>query len=258
MDGPLADVAFLAASDNRVRVLTALLDGPAARRDLQEAVDASRSTVARILDDAATRGWVDSEGTSYWLTPLGEGLVTDFRSFLSSVEGYHHLGELVNHLPPPAFDLDFRHLRDAEVVEFSAADPMAPFSRATELYAGMGERYRGLNSTALPDVVGQLLDRVEAQNVDFEQVLEDSFLEIVRTDDERTATWNRVGDRLWEYEGTVPINLQLIDDTVMVWLGPTRDEATGLLVSENDAVRSWAEELYREYQAESVALESVY
>lgn len=56
---------------NRVEVLTALVDGEATRRDLQEAVDGSRSTVARIFDEVQERRWVDSEGTRYWLTPLG-------------------------------------------------------------------------------------------------------------------------------------------------------------------------------------------
>lgn len=78
MDDSLKAVQFLADSLNRVQVLSELVDRRATRRELQEKVNASRSTVARILDEAQTRGWVDSKGSQYRLTPLGEAMVTDF------------------------------------------------------------------------------------------------------------------------------------------------------------------------------------
>jgi predicted transcriptional regulator len=256
MEDSLEAVGFLANSANRVQVLTALVDERATRRELQEEVDASRSTVARILDEAGTRGWVDSEGTRYWLTPLGEAMVTDFRSYLSSVEGYQHLGDMVNKLPPPVFSLDFRHLRDAEITEPTPEDQTAPFTRAFDLFRETSD-YRGLNNGSLPEHVKVLCDRFEAGRLDFEQVFEGAFLETIRADPERKAVWDALSDRVLLYDGTVPINVQIVDERVLVWLGENRGETAGLLESENTAVLDWAESLYEEYRAQAEPLEEL-
>lgn len=253
MEPSLEDVRFLANSSNRVQVLTALGGGQATRRDIQEDVDGSRSTVARILDEAQTRGWVDSEGTRYWLTPLGEAMVSDFRTYLSKVEGHQHLGDMVNHLPPPLFSLDARHYRDAEVVELTPDNPAAPFSRAYEVFRDAGE-YRGLNSTALPEHVKVLRDRVARGVLDFEQVMERDFVETIRDEPERSAVWQTLTDRVLVYDDVVPINVHVVDGTVLVWLGRTRDEVAGLFVSESSAVVRWAESLYEEYRADAEPL----
>lgn len=253
MESSLEAVRFLANSANRVEVLTALADGEATRRDLQEAVDGSRSTVARILDEAQERAWVDSEGTRYWLTPLGEAMVSDFRSYLATVDGHQHLGELVNHLPPPLFSLDARHYRDADIVERTHDNPAAPFTRALEVFREATE-YRGLNSTALPDHVKVLRERVEAGRLDFDQVFEKAFVETIRADPERSAQWESLSECVWVYEGIVPINVHIIDGVVLVWLGQTRNEVEGLFVSENAAVVTWAESLYEDYLSESEPL----
>lgn len=252
MKFPLEDVRFLAGSANRVGVLTTLLDGQASRRDLQEEVGASRSTVARILGGAQDRGWVASEGSEYWLTPFGEAMVTDFRSYLETLEGYQHLGDMVNHLPPPLFSLDARHLRDAEIVEVTDYNPTAPLDRAYELFCEATD-YRGLNQTSFPEAAKILKDRFEQGRLDFEQVFEKGLLETFRAEPDRAALWEPLSVRVWLYEGIVPINMHLVDGTVMVWLGP-RGEMKGLLISENSAVLTWAESIYEEYLMESEPL----
>jgi predicted transcriptional regulator len=256
MESSLEAVQFLANSANRVEVLTALVDGPTGRRELQEGVDASRSTVSRVLDEAETRGWVDSEGSRYWATPLGESLLLDFRSYLESVEGHRRLGDAVNHFPPPLFELDFRHLRDASLVESTVEDPSAPFTRALDLY-GEATEYRGLNSTSLPRHERVLLEGAAAGDIAFGQVFERAFVETLLADPERASRWEPLSDRVWVHDGVVPINVQVVDDTVLVWLGKTRGEVAGLLESRNPAVLSWAEGLYEEYRRGAEPLSAV-
>lgn len=253
MEHSLEAIRFLANSANRVQVLTALVDQRVSRRELQEEVNCSRSTVSRILNEAEKRGWVDSEGSQYRITPLGESMLTDFRSYLETVQGHQHIGNLVNHFPPPLFSLDFRHLRDAKVIERTVENPGAPYDRALDLFHEATE-YRGLNSTSLPKHAKVLLDRVEEGRLDFVQVFEAVFIETIRADPERAAMWRSVSDRVWEYKGVVPINLQIVNERVLVWLGKTREEPAGLLESENPAVLSWGESLYEEYQTEAEPL----
>lgn len=261
MESLLEAVQFLANSANRVRVLSALVDGRATRRDLQDEVGGSRSTVARILDEAQKQGWVDSEGSRYWLTPLGETMVTDFRSYLETVEGVHHIGEMLNHFPPPLLSLDCRHLRDAVVIEPRVEDPAAPHSRAFECLQGATE-YRGLSHTATPETGRVLRNQVYEGRLDYEHVVEKAFVEAWLADPERAATLadltEGVREWIWIYDGVVPISLHIVDGKVLVWLGKTRVEVAGLLESENPEVLSWAESLYTEYRTEAEPLSELW
>lgn len=250
MESPLEAVQFLANSANRVQVLTTLVGRRATRRELQNEVGASRSTVARILEAGETRGWVASEGSRYWLTPFGETMVTDFSSYLETVAGLYHLGEMVDHLPPPLRTLDCRYFRDAVVVEPTSEDPAAPFTRAFELFQRATE-HRGLTHTSFPHFARVLADRVEEGHADSEHVIEKAFVDALQPDSDRAEIWASMSEWVWLYDGTVPISLHIIDGTVLVWLGATRDTVAGLLETENDTVLSWAESLYAEYRSRS-------
>ncbi len=254
MAGPLGTVEYLAASENRVQVLSTLSDGPATRRELQTATAASRSTVARILSETQDRGWVASAGDDYRLTPLGEAIVTDFLAYLASVEGVHRLDDAVNHLPPPLRTVDLAALRDAEVIKSEPDNPAAPFTRALDAFE-TASTHRGLTHTSLPDHAAVLQERTLAGDLEFEHVFERSFIETIRDDPERRERWVPIADRVYVYEGVVPINLHLVDGTVLVWLGRDRGDVMGLLVSENPTILDWAESLYEDYRADADPLE---
>jgi predicted transcriptional regulator len=261
MERSLEAIQFLAGSANRVAVLSALSHGRATRRDLQEKVDGSRSTVARLLSEAEVRAWVDSEGSRYWLTPLGETMVEGFQSYVETVEGVQHLGEMVNHVPPPLRSIDFRELRDAEIIEPSASDPAAPFTRAYELFQ-RAVTFRGLQHTAFPHFVRLLRDGLaDGRLEDSEAIIEAAFLETVRANPERRALWASFVDlergRTLVYDGTVPVSFHIINERAVVWLGETREAVAGLLVSENPAVLRWGESLYEEYRSKSEPLDEL-
>lgn len=87
-----------------------------------------------------------------------------------------------------------------------------------------------------------------AGDVAFEQVFERAFVETLGADPERASRWESTSDRVWVYDGIVPINVQIVDDTVLVRLGATRGEVAGLLETRNPAALSWAEGVYGEYR----------
>ena len=210
---------------------------------------------ARILDEASDRGWVDSEGSTYWLTPLGEAMVTEFQSAMDRLEGYTHLGELVNHLPPPMHDLDVRHLRDATLVQVTEQNPGAPFTRTLDAFRDASV-YRGLNNTSLPQHLRLLHERATAGDLDFEQVIEADFLDAVRDDADRADRWTDVAADVWAHPDPVPINLHIVDDTrVFVWLGDTRGEVEALLETDDPHVRDWAQDRYEEYRSNATGFD---
>lgn len=255
----LDDIQFLANSDSRIQVLNALTGGAASRRELQDSTGVPRSTTARVLDDAESRGWVRSEGSRYWITPLGEAMITEFRTYLAAMEGIRHLGSAIDWLPEPAWKLDFQYFREAEVTTPTRDNPTAHFDRAMDYFRG-GDSYRGLTQNSLPEYMRTIHDRVAEGQLDFEGVIEASFIEVLRNDPKRAALWQDITDRMFVYDGRVPLNMHVVDETVLIWLcdeNQAGDDVLvkGLLESTHSDVVSWAESLYEEYRADAEPLE---
>ncbi|WP_372911768.1 helix-turn-helix transcriptional regulator [Salinigranum sp.] len=260
MDDALAELRFLASSANRVRVLEALSDGATTRREVEARTGVARSTVARALDEAAERDWVDSEGSRYWTTPEGEARLSAFRTYLETTAGMQHLGPALRWLPDPVRALDYRHLRDAELTYPTDDNPAAPFDRGLAVLEAADE-YRSLTQNSFPRYMAVVRDRVVAGVLDFEGIVADAFVETLRGEPDRARVWHDLADRVWVYDGHVPVNLQVADGTAVIWLcGPDHDGddvvVKGLLESDDPAVVSWAESYYREFRAEADPIET--
>lgn len=189
----------------------------------------------------------------------GDDVLSRFVPLLETVAGIHNLGDAIDWLPPPVYSLEFRHLRDADVTTSTVENPARPFDRGLELIRAAGE-YRGLTSTAIPRYVNVLRDRLVRGRLDVEGVIKASFLETLRDDPGRAEPWHDFAraDATWLYDGRIPINMHVVDETVLIWLGDRREdelEIHGLLESQNPAVVSWAEALYEDYRSESRPLD---
>jgi len=256
MESALAAIQFFANSANSIRVFEALVDGVTTSSTLAERTGASRSTVARILDEGESRGWVESEGSRYELTYMGQLMIEEFRAYRQTVQGIQQLGEVVNYLPEPAQELDIRHFRDADITVPTEDWPGAHFNRALELYRN-GDTYRGLTQNAPNIIVRTLADLVDQGRLELEGIIEAEFVEDLVDDPERAAPWHTFADQVWLYDGHIPFGMHIIDEMVVLWLGYIEDNqwvGPGLLETENPAVREWAESLYEEYRADAEPL----
>lgn len=146
--GALDEIQFLANSANRVQVLYRLNTGPASRRELQEETEVSRSTTARVLNEAETWGWVTSAGSEYQITSVGEVMVSEFCTYVEAVEGIKRLGKALDWLPEPVYELDFRCFRHANITTPTEDNPTAMFDRGLE-YIRTADKYRGLTQNSL-------------------------------------------------------------------------------------------------------------
>ena len=265
MDSPVDEVAFLARSENRVRVLRSLDEGTRTRRELREELAVSRTTLGRTLNEFEDRGLARRTAEGYATTPAADAILAKFVPLLETVEGIRNLGEALDWLPPPARELEVRDFRDADVTTATTDNPAAPFDRGLELIRG-AEEYRGLTATAIPRYVEALVDGHRAGRLAVEGVIEARFVEGLGEDAERAARWRYFAERplVRVHEGPVPINMHVVDGTVAIWLGERRADAPndedgmeihGLLESDRPAVLSWAESLYEAYRAEAEPLE---
>lgn len=260
MVSALEDISFLARSENRVRVLQAIAERTRARHELRENLAIARTTFGRVLNELESRGLIQATDGEYSTTPAADAILSKFNPLLETVEGIQALGEAIAWLPPPAHAIDFRHLRDATVTTSSVENPAEPFDRGLQLIRD-ADTYLGLTSTAIPSYVDALLEGHARGRLDFDGVIEASFLDTLRGDPERAAQWLRIADAglTWVYDGRIPINLHIVDETVLIWLGERREDGLdikGLLESTNPAVLSWAEALYADYRSAAEPLEA--
>ena len=259
MQSALEDIQFLANSENRIRILSTLDDEATTRRRLQEETGVPRSSTARVLEKAENRGWVDSNGSRYWITRRGEAMVAEIHRTIESTRGVQHLGDAIRWLPDPVRTLEFRHFRDARVTTATEDNPTAAFDRGLDLIEA-ADRYRGLTQNSLPQYMEAITDLVERGCLDFEGVVQADFVDVLRGDPERAEVWQPIADRMWVYDGHVPINMHVLDGTVAIWLCAENREGDdvlvkGLLETDDPAVVSWAESFYAEYLAGATRLD---
>ncbi|MDS0477238.1 transcriptional regulator [Natrinema sp. 1APR25-10V2] len=245
-------IQFFADSANSVRVFEALTAGPTRSRALAEETGASRSTVARILDAGESRGWITSEGSQYELTEVGEIMIAEFRAHLLTVEGVQHLGDAIEWLPAPVHSLDYRHFRTAEIITPKTPTPSRPYDHVAEKIRNTDE-VRSLVEVTLPRYVTLISEQIDERQLDTELVVEANWLEALPVESEQLPLLRAraARDSIWSYDGDIPLNMHLFDNSVAIWLGEERDDervVRGLLVSEAPAVVSWAEDLYEDYQ----------
>ncbi len=252
-------IQFFADSANSVRVFEALTAGPTRSRALAEETGASRSTVARILDAGESRGWITSEGSQYELTEVGEIMIAEFRAYLLTVEGVQHLGDAIEWLPAPVHSLDYRHFRTAEIITPKTPTPSRPYDHVAEKIRNTDE-VRSLVEVTLPRYVTLISEQVDERQLDAELVIEANWLEALPAESEQLPLLRAraARDSIWSYDGDIPLNMHLFDDSVAIWLGEERDDervVRGLLVTEAPAVVSWAEGLYEDYREEGELLD---
>ncbi|QRV14814.1 transcriptional regulator [Haloterrigena salifodinae] len=254
--GALEEIQIFANSPYSVQVFEVLTDGPTTGRALAEQTGASRSTVSRILTKGESRGWVDSEGSQYELTDMGETMTNEFHDFLQTVKGIRHLGEMIRFLPPPARELDPRHLRDADIITPTETNPVKPFDYLAEWIRAANKK-RSLARLAVSRFVKLIHDQSVQGQLDTESVIEASWFDTLGAEPKQIPIWQTRAERgdVLVYDGDVPISLHIIDRTVGFWLSEDdQNGVEGLVVTDDPAVVSWARSLYEDYRAEAKPL----
>jgi predicted transcriptional regulator len=246
----LEDVAFLARSANRVRILAAVTDAPASRRALAEETGVSRTTLDRIVNEFEDREWVErrDDGT-YAATATGVGLVDAFEPMLDAAVALRRLGDAVDWLPRDEHPIDIVHFRDARVREPEGGDPVETGRYFADL-ARETDELRVLSEWAPPDSLARpMYEEVVAGDLDATFVVTRGVAEHIFADPERVDRWREMlstNATSWLVDGPIPCNLYVFGDRVLLKdSGPGAvSESYGVPVeTTNPRVHEWALEL---------------
>lgn len=250
----LEDIAFLSRSANRVLILDGLTDGPFSRRTLADRTGVSRTTLDRIVNELEERGWAErTKDGEYVATPRGRHLMRGFRPLLETVEALHRLDDAVTWLPVDELSIGLEHFSDASVFRPESEDPVETIDYFNELLQDTSE-FRLLTHLAPPEPLGATLhERISAGRMTMEGVLTDELFDYLGSAHDRSERWRSMieaGIDLHRHEGPIPCNLWVFDDILLIKKsGPDPiDESYGVpIASENETVRTWANELIDEW-----------
>lgn len=247
---PLEEAAFLARSENRIEVLSALAGEPMTRRELGAALDASQPTLGRILNDLSARNWVTYDGERYRATATGELVeagITDLRERLSTEA---RLRDVVAYLPTETFDFDLRHLGGATVTTPTATRPNAPVDRMLELLRDTREA-RLLSYAFNGSKLDLLADRAEEMRV--RGVFTEAAIDAVTADPVlKTRLRTLLGAADVEIRVTtedVPTAVEVTDSRTHLLLRDDEGVVRAALDTDDGTVREWAEALHDRYWA---------
>ena len=249
----LDDAAYLARSENRVRILDAVSTEPHTRRDLVAEADASSATVGRVLQGLQARGWAERTRDGYVATPAGEQVTAEFEPFIRAMATVRHLGDAVEWIPTDELSIDLHHFDDATVRRPARYDPAEVVDFFVELLQAADSAHVLTHLVPIEAKERALLDGLRTGRLDVEIVLTDGLLDYLRDHPDHRARWPAIieaGASVNCHDDTIPCNLFVLDDVVI--LGNSHSDSGhpyACIVSENPTVRSWAHELIDRYSA---------
>lgn len=262
----LADVAYLARSPNRVRVLEALVTEPRSTRSLREATDTTKTTLNRILNEFDERSWAHRTADGqYGATPQGEHVSVQFRELVDSLAVIEDLGADIAVLPPNEMAVGARDGLPIGLSRFADATvkrqrPEAQGVGREELLdaARQSSTMNVLTDMSPPRVLGRILDdRILDGQLSGTLVCTTGLIEYLQEGQEHPPDWGELiesGFELYRYGDTVPANVAVFDETTLVW-GAAGQMRRRVIISGNKHVRRWAFDVVGRYRDRSEPLD---
>lgn len=180
-EAAFADVQFLTGSPQRFAVLAALCESPARPCELDAEVDATRTTIQRILAGFQDREWIYKREGHYRPTATGRRVFDQYQSLLGEAERGRDLGPIAVHLDAIADTLPEELLTESAVTRSSEQDPLAAVTRLIERFESVDGRVRAISpivTQSFNEVAADLLESA----MEMEFVIDEGVLERSATD----------------------------------------------------------------------------
>lgn len=254
----LDDIAYLSRSKTRAWVLATLSAGSYTRGELEDAMEIPRTTLDRAVNELGDRGWVvRTPDGEYAATPAGDRIATESTRFIGVIQAIRNLGDAVAWLPRDELTIGLHHFQEATVRRPEPNAPNAPDTFTTELMREETEFACLVNVPPSLALEEAMIDGMVEDRLTTKHVITDDELAVLLQDDDRAARWQayvEAGADLYCYDGHIPCNLIVIDDTVLIL--DRQPEAPEGIVSTTPEVYSWAHETIENYRNDAESLDA--
>lgn len=233
------------AQIRREPVIEQLFDGGSAKRELVEAVDASRSTIDRAIRELEEVDLVAQNGRGYRPTLYGRLAHEEFDEIVTRYESLTAAKELLVHLPPDA-PVDLRMVEGAEVICTGECGPVAPYRRVEEMVE-TAAAVRATSPIVLPSYI-DLFVRVIEDGTNVTLAFDSEVMDMLAS--AYPEAMDTAGDvcncMVRETCEVPPYALILADEAV--WLGVYGDGGSlvGALYNDSSEAVEWAGEVLSE------------
>jgi len=250
---------YLAGSPVRVAILRALREEPRRPAALTDAVDATRTTVQRILAGFRERDWVVKRDATYRVTPTGARVHDAYESLLTEVERGERYGRFAATVERVGVDFPPAGIPDSDLTVASDRNPLAAVDRLTELL----RESHGADVRAVSPVVIQQFNDAAAAALDdgasVELVIDRDVV------DTSVAEFGPATDRALDdddaevYVSAGPIEYGLFryDEVACVTAYDDRNNPRCVLESTDETVVGWVDDAFESLRDDATRLSSV-
>lgn len=245
------NMEYLTSSSNRITVLRALVDEPGKPAEMRDRLDMPRSTFQRILSELQERSWAEKQDGVYSATALGEYVEGYFDDYLTTMNTLDELECFFDYVPFSEIDVGFDTLVESEITVSDAYSPHAPMERLLEALDDADE-VRGL-APIITDSHAEAYHDAILEDTYVENVVERTVADIIVSRYEGWFDEVRGSGRTetYIYEGSFPLGLTIMDDTVFVGAYDDDGIARTLLENDTEEMLEWAEEYHEKYKSRS-------
>ncbi|KOX93697.1 helix-turn-helix transcriptional regulator [Haloarcula rubripromontorii] len=257
-DTVFEDCKYLTGSPQRFAVLAQLRERPARPTDLCDSVDATRTTIQRILAGFSERQWVVKRDGEYRLTVTGQRVFDRYRALVSEVEQARAAGPLAAHLGPVAADLPVDLLEPDCLTTSSEQNPLAAVNRFTDWIHEVEGDVRAISpivTSVFNDAAVELLET--GTHIEF--IIDHSVLERSASDFSDALERGLEHENITTYVHDTALDIGLALDRSRVCLAAYDDRNNVRAIAESDvtAVYRWAETVFDRYMERSEPLAAV-
>ena len=258
MEAALAEVEFLARSENRVQALQLLAEEVHTRGELGAAIGASQATLGRILEDFSERSWIRRAEKGYVATATGRLVADGVTELLETVATERKLREVVAYLPTAAMSFDLDRLADATITTPSPTKPSAPLERVLN-QMGTATELRAVSHAFNERSLAAVAEAVEVGTQTFQGVFGARTIEALAANERWWALLTDLAAseaaELWVYDGDVPLAATVGDGRTALLLRDEDGIVRAAVESTDATVREWAVGVFEEYRSRAVPLD---
>jgi len=187
---------------------------------------------------------VTKRSGTFALTPVGELTATEFSRMFEVMDTISTLSQVVPWLQIAELDFEFGRLRHAEVTLPRRNDPFAPTRRMLRIIHG-ADHIRMVTYTFLPEGDPAARRCFVEEGQFFEGVLDSTLVRSLLEDPASTAHLRDLlkrGAQISIAPEPVPIILTIADEQVIIGAVDEDGSPRGLIVTDDEVIRAWAEE----------------
>lgn len=245
------DVQYLAASPVRSRILEVLREEPLRPTEITEQIDATRTTVQRILAGFLERDWVVKRGRCYAVTVTGRGIHAAYRNLLDDVTHAAELGPFAAHVGAVADDLPWDALSEATVTTATTRNPLAPGERLVEILRSAETDHMRVVTPIVAEMFNDAAGRFLERGGSVELTIDRGVL--LASQNEYPGALDQARENpdvdLEVYPDSLGFGLILYEEQTLIGAYDEYNNVKAVLESEDPALYEWATDTYERYRS---------